>query len=181
MTDDRVQLATEIPAEAKELLKEQDGYMWENLTEAIFNTFGGERLTSPAALDREIEIMERKARNAVEEKNDAVEREQRYKQRAESLRLKRSDVMADQESETDALDALPDDMVKHGFRIFRGHGRLNELANQWFGGDLDKALSGLKERSNDRGLPLTDERFEKGYDNDDFDVSDLRSSGDSDE
>jgi uncharacterized protein (DUF2336 family) len=158
---DRVMLGLEIPEETKELLESQDRYMWEALTEAIHNTYGGERLSSPAALDREIELIRRKKRNARERIEEAKDDYHRHEQRLESLKDRREEMAEQAETKADALDQRLQTMSEHGSNAYIGHGSVELLANQWFGGDEKAALDALKERSEDTDYNFAPNRFEK--------------------
>lgn len=158
---DREKITLEIPAEAKAILQDQDGFLWENVTEATFNTFGGERLTTPAAVDREIELLRRKRRNANERIQDATDEYQRCEQRIEALKRRREEMAESAESERDALDRLLQSMAEHGHNVYIGHGSVESLANKWFGGDEAAALDALKERSDDAEYNFAENRFEE--------------------
>lgn len=151
----------EIPAETKNLLKEQEGFLWEAVTDAIHSTYGGERLTSPAALDREIELAKRKKRNAFDRMNEAEEEYHRLEQRVESLEQRREQQVDESESQVDALDDVLQEMVQTGHNMYIGHGRLDTLASSWFGGDVHSTLDALKERNQSGQYNLPESRFEQ--------------------
>lgn len=158
--EDREKLTVEIPGETKAVLEEQDGFLWENITEATHNTFGGERLSSPAAIDREIDLMERKRRNARERIEDAKDEYRRYEQRIEALKERREELAEQTESKTDALDRVLQSMATHGSNAYIGHGSVTNLANKWFGGNEQAALEALKERSEEADYNFAENRFE---------------------
>lgn len=159
--DERVVLSLEIPEESKSLLENQDGFMWERLTEAIHTTYGGERLNSTAALDREIELTERKKRNAYERIQEAEEEYHRLEQRLESLENRREEQLEQSESKVDALDDILQGMVQHGYNVYIGQGRVQPLADQWFSGDVHAALDALKGRNESGQYNLPESRFEE--------------------
>lgn len=159
--DDRERLSAEIPKEGKAILAEQEGFMWENITEAIFNTFGGERLSSPAALNRDIEELERKKRNAYERMQDAQNEYQRYDQQIKARKERREQMAEQAETKADALDQVLQSMYDHGSNVYVGHGSVKTLANKWFGGNEQAALDALKERSDEADYNFAENRFEE--------------------
>jgi hypothetical protein len=161
MSDDRRSLHVEIPPETNEVLREQEGFIWENVAIAIHETFGGERLTTPVAIEREIELQERKRRNAFERLQDAKEEYHRHEQRLESLRDRREEMAEQAETEADALDRVLQTMAEHGSNVYIGHGSVELLANQWFSGNEQAALGALKERSDKADYNFTENRFER--------------------
>lgn len=160
-TDSRERIDAEIPEEAKAILREQDGFMWENITEAIFHTYGGERLSSPAAIEREIELETRKKRDAHERMQDAKDDYHRHEQRIETLKERREEMTTQAESKTDAIDQVLQSMATHGSNVYIGHGSIETLSNKWFGGDEQAALDALKERSNEADYNFAENRFER--------------------
>lgn len=157
--EERTALYAHVPPETKSLLDEQDGYLWELITEAVFHTYGGERLSSPAAIEREIERIERECRNARERMHDAEAELQRYEQRLEALKRRREEMAEQAETKNDALDRVLEDMANFGNNVFVGHGSVKTLANQWFGGDEQAALDALKERSETADYNFGENRF----------------------
>lgn len=158
--DSRERIDAEIPEEAKTILRDQDGFMWENLTEAIFHTYGGEKLSSPAAIEREIELETRKKRDAHERMQDAKDDYHRHEQRIKALKERREEMADQAESKTDALDRVLQGMAEHGSNVYVGHGSVRNLANKRFGGDEQAALDALKERSNEADYNFAENRFE---------------------
>ena len=157
----RERLVAEIPEETKQLLEDQEGYLWELVTDAVHSTYGGERLNTPAAIEREIELTKRKKRNAFERMKDAEEEYHRQEQRLESLEQRREEQAQQAESKTDALDDLLQGMVRHGHNMYIGQGGVATLANQWFGGDVQAAFDALKERNESGQYNLPESRFEE--------------------
>ena len=173
----RERLVAEIPEETKRLLEDQDGFLWEAVTDAVHSAYGGERLSSPAAIDREIELMKRKKRNARERIEDAKDEYHRYEQRIEELQDRREEMAEQAESKTDALDRVLQSMAEHGSNVFIGHGSVETLANQWFGGDEQTALDALKERSSEADYNFSENRFEQPGVNGSGSSVDLKSVG----
>ena len=164
-TDKDATLATDVPREVKEILEEQDCYQWEAITEAVFNTFGGERLTSPAALNREIEQERRKVRDAKEDKRDAEDRIQRHSQRIKQLEERREKILEARDSKEDALDALLDELHAQELGcVWEDHPRVERIASRWFGGEHNAAAAfeALLDRHDERGMNLPDSQFEEG-------------------
>lgn len=135
--------------------------MWEALTEAIHHTYGGERLSSPAALDREIEQTKRKKRNIRERIEDAKNEYHRLDQRLESLKRRREEMAEQAESKVDALDRILQSMAEHGSNVYIGHGSVETLANKWFSGDEQAAHDALKERSDEADYNFAPNRFKE--------------------
>lgn len=161
MSDEsREKITLEVPTEASSILRDQDMFMWEAVTEAVFNTYGGERLSSPAAIDREIEVTRRKKRNARERIEDAKDEYRRYEQRLEALKERREEMAEQAESKADALDRVLQSMAEHGSNAYIGHGSVEVLATKWFGGNEEAALEALKERSDDADYNFAENRFE---------------------
>ena len=157
----RERLVAEIPEETKRLLEEQGSFLWEAVTTAVHSEYGGERLSSPAALEREIELFERKRRNARERIEDAKDDYQRCEQRIEALKRRREEMAEQAESKVDALDRVLQSMAEHGHNVYIGHGSVDTLANKWFGGNEQSALDALKERSDDADYNFAENRFKK--------------------
>ena len=157
----RETLATDIPVEAKQILQEQDCYIWEAVTEATFATYGGERLTSPAALEREIERAKRQRRDAVEDLREAKKEVERQEQRIEDLEERRENLLDQRTSTQEALDQLLDDMVSSGSRVDSGHGQVKAIARRFYGGEsnIETVLEDLRDRAADREMGLADSRF----------------------
>lgn len=169
-------LATDVPSEVKQILEEQDAYQWEAITEAVFNTFGGERLNSPAAVKREIELERRNLRNAKEDKREAEDRIQRHSQRITSLENRREQMLENRESKQDAIDALLDELREQEIAsIWEDHPRVEGLASRWFGGaqNAPKAFQQIRERHDERDMNLPESQFEQGgvSAGDDYDFS----------
>lgn len=167
-------LSTDIPEEAKQILQEQDGYLWEAVTEATFNTFGGERLTSPAALEREIERAKRQRRDAVEDLREARNEVERQEQRIEDLEQRRENLLDQRTSTQEALDQLLDDMVSSGSRVDSGHGQVKAIARRYYGGEknIETVLEDLRDRAADREMGLADSRFGLGDGDDENSTTD---------
>ena len=159
--DARERVIADVPEEVKTILKEQDGFIWENLTEAVYHTYGGERLSSPAAINREIDHVKRKKRNAFERMQEAQDEYQRYEQRIKALKERREEMAEQAESKADALDRVLQSMAEHGSNAYIGHGSVEVLATKWFGGNEEVALEALKERSDDADYNFAENRFEK--------------------
>lgn len=160
-------LATDVPSEVKEILENQDCYQWEAITEAVFNTYGGERLTSPAALKREIEHERRNLRDAKEDKRDAEERIQRHSQRIAALEDRRDDLLDDRASKRDAIDAILDELRAQDIAsIWPDHPRVEDLASRWYGGSQNsqQAFEDITERHEERDMNLPQSQFEQGVD-----------------
>lgn len=160
---DREQIALEVDPQVKEVLKEQDGYMWENLQRAVFETYGG-NLESPSAIAAEIEQAKRERRNAVERKQEAEKEIQRQDQRIETLQ-EHLETLRDEEGTTEeALDDVLDDMVELDVRVWPDHGKVNRLAREHFDGATGhEVIEELKARAEERDLGLPDDQFEEPY------------------
>lgn len=162
--EEKTTLATNVPLEVKEILEEQEGYLWESITDAVFNTYGGERLSSPAALERELELTERQLRNTLEEKQDIETKIDRLKQKRTALKERREELLEERETKQDALDALLDDLANSGRSVDPGHGAVKGIARRFFGGEAEseRVIDVLKERRDERGLAIADQQFEEG-------------------
>jgi len=160
---DRVQIALEVDPQAKEVLKEQDGYMWENLQRAVFETYGGD-LETPSAIAAEIEQAKRERRNAIERKQEAEKEVQRQNQRIESLQERLEELRDEEGTVEEALDEVLDDMSELDLRVWPDHGKVNRLAREHFNGATGhEVIEALKERADERDLELSDDQFEEPY------------------
>jgi len=163
--DDRETLATNIPPETKEILEEQDGYLWEAVTEAVHNTYGGERLETPEAVRREIEIQERNRRDKIERKNELETEIERHEQRVDSLKEKLAEMQDTDDERVDELDEILDLMLNEGARFWDDHPKVVDLARRYYGGkyDADMVISDLRERAEERDLEIPEDQFEPKY------------------
>ena len=160
---DREQIALEVDPQVKEVLKEQDGYMWENLQRAVFETYGG-NLESPSAIASEIEQAKRERRNAIERKQEAEKEIQRQEQRIESLQERLEELRDEQGTKQEAMDDVLDDMLELDLRVWPDHGKVERLAREHFDGATGfEVIEDLKERAEERDLGLSDEQFEEPY------------------
>ena len=160
---DREQIALELDPQVKEVLKEQDGYMWENLQRAVFETYGG-NLESPSAIASEIEQAKRERRNAVERKQEAEKEIKRQGERIKQLQNRLEELRDEEGTKQEAIDDLLDDMVELELRVWPDHGKVERLAREQFNGATGyEVIEALKERAEERDLGLPDEQFEERY------------------
>lgn len=166
--ENRETLYTEIPAEAKEIVDEQNVTNWEFVTEAIFEYAGGEQLDSVPALRRQINRMERDLRNLREEHRDLGKSIERKETRRSELKDRLHALEEEQQTTVEKLDALLDAMVDSEMNVFVGHSRVENIARFEYAKTDDETqqqvLDDLQERATERDLDLVSERFEE-YDN----------------
>jgi len=159
VAEDRVQLALEIDEGAKEVLKEQDGYMWESLQKAIYNTYGGGNLDSPDAVKNEIRQAKKERRDAVERREEADLEVQRQDERIRHLEDRLEELEAETEDKQESLDRLLE-FVSGGAHIWPSHPKVNDVALDHYGGNGSEVIEDVKTLAEDRDLQIPDERFE---------------------
>lgn len=164
--DERERIDAEILPEAKALYQDQPNHLWEAISEAAFIAYGGNQLTSPIRIDREIEIQKRRKRDAYERMQDARDDYKRRKQRIEELQERKEQLTAKAQSKTDALDDVLQDMDEMEQHAAVGVGRVPTLANQWFGGNEQAAVDALRERADETDVDIPEYQFSDPRTND---------------
>lgn len=161
----RERLSTNVPPEVKEIVEEQDDYQWKVITDAIMQTYGGERLNSIPALEREREQHSRQIRNFKEEISDREEEIDRRKRRIGEIDGRIEQMEEERSTYADEIEALLNKMAESSMHVYIGHSRIQRLARHEYGGKKDEkqkqVIADLKDRADERDLGLSASRFEE--------------------
>jgi len=157
----RVEVPTETKATLEEVCSEEDLFMWEAVTEAIHDTYGGSRLDTPAALQREMDRIDRKMRNKTENIEDEKNEKERLEQRRKSLEQRHEKLVEQTPGEEEAMREVLLTMRKYNMGMFIGNPDLSRLAEEWFDGDEQSAFDNLQEFNQTLEQPVDESLFEQ--------------------
>jgi chromosome segregation ATPase len=159
----REHIAAEISKEAKEALKEGDGPMWEQIDEAVRMMKGLDDATTEEAFDRRINALVQEKENVQSQIEDLQSQLNRLVQEIEDEQRRKEEYLAERDSIEEVQDEVLDDIAGTTKSVFANRKQLRELARREYGHETDeniqKAITDLKERRNERDLAISDAQF----------------------
>lgn len=154
---EKERIVAEVPGELKALVDADQRAIREVVEAALWREYGGRR---KSALERRIEEKERRISMIESERNERERELKEQRDELETLRRELQTVEDEAQSYTDDLDALLDDMVDSGMNVFESHGGVQSIATD-HDEDPGTVIADLKDRVDDRELPLSNARFDK--------------------
>lgn len=159
----REAVRAEIPKETKEALKAADKPMWEVIDEASRMLLGVGDADTEDAFRRRIERLEQN-RDNVQSQIESLNKElDSIEQKLEDEQTRLEQYLAERDSIEEVQDEVLDDIGGTSKSVFANRKQLRELARREYGHETDeniqKAITDLKERRNERDMPISDAQF----------------------
>lgn len=159
----REHIAAEISKEAKRALKEDDAPMWEQIDEAVRMMKGLDDATTEEAFDRRINALVQEKENVQSQIEDLQSQLDRLEQDIEDEQRRKQEYLNERDSIEEIQDQVLDAISGTSMSVYSQKQKLRDLARREYGHETDeniqKAITDLKERRDERDLPIADGQF----------------------
>lgn len=159
----REHVAAEISKEVKQSLKDGEEPMWKQIEEAVRMMKGLDDTTTEEAFDRRIDGLVQEKENVQSQIEDLQSQVDTLVQEIEDEQRRKEEYLAERDSIQEVQDTVLDAIAGTEMSVFVKREQLRELARREYGHEtdenIDKAISDLKERREEREMAIQDWQF----------------------
>lgn len=171
----REQVHVKLPVELVEKLREQDGYMYEEIGKALKMYMGEPDADSEAAIQRRIDILVDEIHDIDDDIDELQDTRARKVESLETERERLEEHREERATANEMMDAILEEIEGTSMSVHARKSDLRELAEREYGHqtteNVDKVISDLRARAGETDRAVSNDQFSEGT------VGSVRSEG----